>query len=365
MLSSQVFSQNKTLNTAEMNSLYVGTYTKKEAHVDGKGAGIYLLHQDPATGSLENMGAKAKLVNPSFVKTGRQGKYLFAVSELTGNDANTGFLYSYRIQENGDLEEVNRVESGGLAPCHVGLDRSGKYVFVSNYIGGVVGIYRVAENGLLELIEKLELPDAETAHVHSVKISGDNRTAYIADLGNDRVLVYHFDVATGKLEEQTIIDLPEGSGPRHFSVTRNGNYAYVVNELNSTITGFKILKNGMLEIIEHVSTLPDNYLYKNAAADIHINQEGTFLYVSNRGHDSIGVFSIDAVSGELENVDYAPVAGKTPRNFAISPFGKYLYAASQDTGNVTSFLINPDTGKLRIQEPVFKIPTPVSLEFRR
>lgn len=367
LISSKTSAQTEADTGKKINRMYVGTYTKKEGHVDGKAEGIYLLHQDPDNGSLTNCGTQAKIVNPSFVKAGRQGKFLFAVSELGPADDQSGYIYSYQIQENGSLKEVSKLSTGGYAPCHIALDRSGKFVFVSNYMGGVIAIYQVEADGKLKKINELKLPEAKTAHAHSVKISGDNRTAYVSDLGNDRLLVYEFDVATGKLteNENLKIQLPEGAGPRHLSLSRNGNYVYSMNELNSTITTYQVLKGGSLKIVQHISSLPESYLDKNSGADIHIGKEGKFLYASNRGHNSIAIFSIDQASGKLKNVDFVPVAGKTPRNFAISPFGKFLYAASQDTGNITTYTINPENGKLKIQEPIFEIKTPVCLEFQK
>jgi 6-phosphogluconolactonase len=367
LISSNTSAQSKAFADKEMNKMYVGTYTKKEGHVDGKAEGIYLLHQDPDNGSLTNCGTQAKIINPSFVKTGRQGKFLFAVSELGPGDDKSGYIYSYQIQENGNLKEISKLSTGGHAPCHIALDRSGKFVFVSNYMGGVVATYKVNSDGALEKVSELKLPEAETAHAHTVKISGDNRTAYVADLGNDRILVYEFDVASGTLSkhENFKVQLPEGAGPRHLSLSRNGNFVYSMNELNSTVTTYKVLKGGALEIVQTLSSLPESYLDKNSGADIHIGKDGKYLYASNRGHNSIAIFSIDQVNGKLKNVDFVPVAGKTPRNFAISPFGKYLYAASQDTGNITTYTINPENGKLKIQEPIFEINTPVCLEFQK
>ncbi len=146
---------------------------------------------------------------------------------------------------------------------------------------------------------------------------------------------------------------------------KNGSFAYSMNELNSTVSTFKVGKNGGLETIQTVSSLPENYRNKNSGADIHIDPAGKFLYVSNRGHDSIAIFKIDQTTGKISHVDYVPVAGKTPRNFAISPYGKYLYAASQDTGNISIYTIDQISGKLKLREPIFDVATPVCLEFTK
>lgn len=348
-----------------LQRMYVGTYTKKEGHVDGKAEGIYLLNQDSASGKLKFICTAAKITNPSYVKVGKMKKYLFAVSELVPGEAESGFVHSFKIKENGDLEQVDKISSGAFAPCHLALDKSGKFLFVSNYLGGIVREYQIGEDGSLKLKQELQLENPNQSHAHSVTISGDNRNAYIADLGNDKIWIYNFDPATGSMTPaaQKFVALPEGSGPRHMTFAKNGSFAYSVNELNSTVSVFKVLKTGGLELIQNISTLPSNYKQKNAPADIHFHPSGKFLYASNRFHDSIVIYSVNQETGKLEVIDYVPVAGKTPRNFAISPYGRYLYAASQDTGNITIYSINQNTGKLQLQEPVFEIKTPVSLEF--
>lgn len=348
-----------------VNKIYVGTYTKKEGHVDGQANGIYLLHQDPNSGKLEFEGTAAELVNPSFVKSGRAGKYLFAVSELGPDDGKTGYVYSFKIQENGDLKMISQLETNGIAPCHVTVDRSNKYVFVSNYVGGVVMLYKIQDDGSMVVSQKIEIEDGENAHTHSVKISGDNRNAYIADLGHDKIWIFDFDAIDGKVtpHSQPYVTLEENSGPRHMSFTKNGNFAYSANELNSTVSTFKVSNDGSLEKIQDISSVPEDFKKENSGADVHLHPNGKFLYASNRGHNSIAIFKIDQETGKLTNIDYVPIAGETPRNFAISPYGKFLYAASQDTGNITSYSINEDTGKLKIFPEIFAVKTPVCIEF--
>lgn len=361
-----IFSQgDKNVGNDSINKIYVGTYTKKEGHVDGKAQGIYLLNQNPNNGNLSFVCTAAQITNPSFVKAGKMGKYLFSVSELGPSDAESGFVHSFEILEDGSLRSIGKYATGGFAPCHIALDKSGKFAFVSNYIGGVVMVYRIESDGQLVQVQELKLENSDSAHAHSVKISGDNRYAYIADLGNNKIWIYGFDAMKGKLNphDQKFVALEDGAGPRHLSFAKNGGFAYSINELNSTVSVFEILNKGGLKMVQNISSLPENYKQGNSAADIHIHPNGKFLYTSNRGHDSIAIFEINPENGKLSHVDHVPVAGKTPRNFAISPYGKYLYAASQDTGNITTYKINQDTGKLKPQEPVFQIKTPVCLEF--
>jgi len=353
--------ENGKLNDS-INKMYVGTYTKKEGHVDGKAKGIYLINQNSDNGTLQLMGTVAEVENPSFIKVGKMGKFLFAVSELGPDDRKNGFVYSYEILKDGNLNQVSKITTGGFAPCHIALDRAGKYVFVSNYLGGVVMSYNLNSDGSLSQHQEINLKNSENAHAHSVKISGDNRYGYIADLGNDKIWIYNFKDGILTPHEQEYVELEKGAGPRHMSFAKNGSFAYSINELNNTLSVFQVLKGGGLEIIQNISSLPASYKQANSAADIHIHPSGKFIYASNRGHNSIAIFKMED-SGKLSNIDFVPVAGKTPRNFAISPYGKYLYAASQDTGNITTYKINPDNGKLKPQEPVFEVKTPVCLEF--
>ncbi|MUP42889.1 lactonase family protein [Christiangramia aestuarii] len=356
---------NAGIQTDSINKIYVGTYTRKEGHVDGKAKGIYLINQNPSTGELKFVGTAAEMTNPSFVKVGKMGKYLFAVSELGPGDGESGFIHSFEILKDGALRNISKLGTGGYAPCHIALDRSGKFAFVSNYMGGVVMVYKINTDGSLEKNQEIKLENPDAAHAHSVKVSGDNRYAYIADLGNDKIWVYDFDRMEGKLQphRQGAVELKKGAGPRHMSLAKNGSFAYSINELNSSLSVFAIKEHGGLEHIQDISSLPQSYRNKNSAADIHIHPGGNFLYASNRGHNSIAAFKIDAETGKLSTIDHFPIAGETPRNFAISPFGRYLYAASQDTGNITTYKIDPNTGKLKVQPRVFEIKTPVCLEF--
>ncbi|MBT8319619.1 MAG: lactonase family protein, partial [Gramella sp.] len=235
-----------------INKIYVGTYTKKEGHVDGQARGIYLLNQNANNGNLSFVCMAAEITNPSFVKVGKMGKYVYAVSELGSSDAETGFVYSFEIQEDGFLKTIGKSSTGGLAPCHIALDRSGKFAFVSNYSGGVVVVYKIGSDGILKESQVLTLENANTAHAHSARISGDNRYAYIADLGYNRIWIYHFDVMDGKLKphSQKFIELNNGAGPRHLSFARNGSFAYSINELNSTVSVFQIKNDGGLEHLQ-------------------------------------------------------------------------------------------------------------------
>lgn len=343
--------------------VYVGTYTKKEGHVDGKADGISLLLQDPATGVLKGGKTVARLVNPSFVKT--TGKNLIAVSELGPGDAKSGFVYSFRVNPDHSLTQTSRLSTEGFAPAHIEVDKTGYYVFVSNYAGGVVMMYRILPDGSLKKQQRIDLENPGESHAHSVTVANNNKHIYVADLGNDRIWIFDFDVKKGKLKpnKQPYIQLKQGTGPRHFTVSNDGSFAWSINELNSTVSGFKIKKDGGLEEIQNVSSLPESFSGTNWPADIHLHPSGKFLYVSNRGHNSIAAFKVDPETGKLTSPEFIGTIGKTPRSFAISPDGTFLYVANQDSDNVISFRIQKN-GSLQPMKSV-KVKTPVSLEFRR
>lgn len=353
-----------TQKNEKMATLFVGTYTKKEGHVNGQADGIISLKLNADTGEILSQKTVAEVVNPSFVKTSLNGKFLFAVSELGSADASSGYFYSFRILENDSLVKISKLATENFAPAHIALDKTGEYAFVSNYVGGVVMVFSVAQDGSLRKQQRIDLENPEDSHPHSVTISADNSQAYIADLGNDRIWIYDFNAEKGMLtpNEQAFVTLEKGSGPRHFTISDTGRTAYSVNELNSTVTAYQVLNNGGLEVVQTVSTLPEGYTGKNSTADIHLHPTGNFLYISNRGHNSIATFKIDK-AGRLSASGHYPTKGKTPRNFVLSPSGEHLYVANQDSNNVVLFDVDISSGKLIQKGAPYEVMTPVCLEF--
>ena len=360
--------RNSGKNTnAEMslNTIYTGTYTKKEGHVNGQADGIYTLYQNPENGSLKFGATVAKIINPSFVKVSKDNKYLYAVSELGGNEAASGIVYSYKINPDHSLTETGKLSTESDAPCHIAMDQTGEFVFVSNYVGGVVVVYKKKADGSLEKKQKINLDNQESSNAHSVSISANNKHAYVADLGNDKIRIFDFDAERGQLalNKQPFLELEKGAGPRHFTFSKDNKIAYSINELNSSISVFGINETGGLQLIQNISSLPNDFTDKNSAADIHLHPSGKFLYASNRGHNSIAAFRIDENSGKLEGIGYTSTLGKTPRNFAISPDGSYLYAANQDSNNISIFKIDSENGELTPYLEPLEVKTPVCIEF--
>lgn len=346
-----------------LQTMFVGTYTKKEGHVDGQARGITALKLNSETGAIVSQKTVAEVVNPSFVKASSNGNFLFAVSELGSSDAPSGYFYSFRILDNDSLQQISKISTEAFAPAHIALDKTGKYAFVSNYLGGVVMVYSIDQNGALQKQQRVDLKNPEGAHAHSVTLSPDNKTAYVADLGNDKIWIYDFNSEKGLLtvHQQESISLEKGSGPRHFTIAKDGKTAYSINELSSTVTAYKISANGSLDILQTISTLPSDYTGKNYTADIHLHPSGKFLFASNRGHNSIVAFEVDG-SGKLFPFNHFSTQGSTPRNFTISPSGEYLYVANQDSNNVVLFEVDLNSKDLLSGSRSYEVMTPVCLE---
>ena len=340
--------------------MFVGTYTQKMGHVDGKGEGIYYMEATPENG-WEVKQVAATLENPSFVKASEDGKFLYAVSELGPGSAESGFIHSYHIGDNGSLEPIGKLPTGNFAPCHIALDPQEELVFVANYAGSPVNVYKRLPDGDLEHFQTLEIPIPQGSHPHSVVVSKDGKTLYIADLGNDRIWIFQREGSRFVLHPDQGAALEEGSGPRHLSLSADGTRLYAANELNSRVSVFSVESDAGLRKLQHVSTLPKDFTGTNYVADIHLHPRLPYLYVSNRGHNSIAIFKVER-EGTLQWVGFSSTQGETPRNFTISPTGDRLLVANQDTDDMVIFKIDSESGLLSPQAQV-QVPSPVSLEW--
>jgi 6-phosphogluconolactonase len=354
------------MSTAQHWLAYIGTYTKAASK------GIYVASYSPDTGKLTPIGIAAQSISPSFLTVHPNGKTLYAVNEsrrYAGN-SNSGSVSAFTINHTtGALTLLNIVPSRGADPCHLTTDRSGRWLFVANYSGGSVSVFPIQANGSLgeasQVVEHTGFTRAdpvrqEAPHAHSVDISPDNKLLYVSDLGADKIIVYNFDDASGKLTQRTAAMLKAGSGPRHLAFSRDRHYLYVFNELTATITTFTV----DLEELQTITTLPKDYTGPKSGAEIAIDPTGRFLYASNRGHDSIAIFAIDAEQGRLTPAGFVPAQGKSPRAFAIDPAGTHLIVANQDSQTLVTFTINPDSGALFDPTPL-DVFEPVSVVFVR
>ena len=353
--------------------VFVGTYTA--ATPDG-GKGIYAARFDTTTGRLGALAVAAELANPSWVTVSHDRRFLYAVSEVgvadsTGTPA--GLVVAYSVAADGNLTELNRVSSGGADPCHLAIDRTGRTVAVANYTGGSTVSFHVGADGRLGAATKDQHvgkgPNAqrqEAAHAHSVDFVADDRLLLSCDLGNDRVYVYRHDPRAGTIAAHApaFVGLEPGAGPRHLAVHPSGRYVYVLTELSSHVAVFAWNPAaGTLVQRQSVSTVPLGTPPSNSTAEIVVHPSGRFVYASNRGHDSIAVFSVDARDGRLTRLANTSTGGSTPRNFAIDPSGRWLLAANQRSNSIVTFAIDPSKGILTPNGAKLAVPRPVCVAF--
>jgi 6-phosphogluconolactonase len=349
--------------------LYVGTYTDKGAK------GIYIYCLDQATGGLKAAGLVTGVRNPSFLAIGPQQRCLYAVQETAEFEGQPGGgVSAFAIDRaTGALTRLNSQRSHGVAPCHLTVDRTGQYVLVANYGSGSVSVLPIVPDGALgeatDVVQhhgsSVDPARQEGPHAHSVTLGPDNRYAFVADLGLDRVMSYRLDLAQGKLEpnDPPWVEVHAGAGPRHMAFHPSYRHAYVIHELDSTLSVFAYDRaRGALKEVQNVSTLPGDFNGQSYCADVHVEPAGRFVYGSNRGHDSIALFAIDAQTGQVTPAGHQSTQGQTPRNFAIDPSGRWLLAANQDSDTVVVFRIDAQTGQLAPTGHVTRVPAPVCLK---
>jgi 6-phosphogluconolactonase len=350
-------------------TVYIGTYTR------GNSKGIYVARLDLATGKLTPAELAAEVVNPSFLTLHPSQPLVYAIGEI-GNFAGgkSGAVSAFaRDAKTGKLTLLNQQSSKGNGPCHVTVDRTGKNVLVANYGSGSVACLPIKEDGSLgEATSFIQHEGSgpnpkrqQGPHAHSINVDAANRFAIAADLGLDKLLVYRFDAAAGKLtpNDPPFMATAPGAGPRHFASHPGGRYAYAINELNSTVTALSYdAERGVLNPLQSISTLPEGFSGNSTTAEVQVHPSGKFVYGSNRGHDSIAAFAVDAATGKLRFVAHEPTQGKTPRNFGIDPGGRYLLAANQDGNNVVVFRIDTQTGKLAPTGSSIEVTAPVCVK---
>lgn len=357
-------------------TIYVGTYTLDLSHAVGKGEGIYICRLDLASGALSRPVLAARTVNPSFLTLDAPGRHLYAAEEVGYEPAQpAGSVSAFaRDAASGDLTPLNRQPSHGAAPCHLSLDRTGRVLLVANYASGSVAVLPIETDGSLRRATDLVQHHGSSVHpvrqqgphAHSITPDPANRHAIVADLGLDQLLIYRLDAASGRLTPNAspAINVRPGAGPRHVAFHPNGRRLYAVNELDCTVSAYTYdPERGGLAEFQTVSTLPDGFAGRNTCADIHVHPSGAWLYVSNRGHDSLAVFAIEPATGRLRPVAHEPSGGAIPRNFALDPTGAYLLAANQNSDRVAVFRLDPGSGRPTPTGHTAPIPSPVCVVF--
>jgi 6-phosphogluconolactonase len=345
----------------------VGTYTGKTGS-----KGIYAFDFDSATGNLAPRGLAAETTSPSWVALHPSGKFAFAANEAGKQSTVTAFSVDTK---SGKLTQLNQLPAMGEDPCYLSFDKTGKFLFAANYSSGNVVVFPILPDGKLGE-HTADVKDAGTRgpnkerqegpHAHWVQISPDNRFVLVSDLGLDAILIYRFDATKGTLtpNDPPSGKLSPGAGPRHVTFSPNGKFVYVVSELNSTVTAFSYdPAKGSLQSIQVVSTLPSDFHGRNDTAEIAVHPNGKWLYASNRGRDSISVFSIDPSTGKLNAVGEFPTRGQEPRHFTIDPTGNYLVAENQNSNTIVVFRIDSATGPLTKVSQADNIFSPVCFTF--
>jgi len=355
--------------------LYVGTYTDDNGKSTGS-KGIYAYRYEADSGDITSLGLAAETTNPSWIALSPNGRFLYAVNEV-GNykGPNSGGLSAFAIDhKTGKLTFLNEVPTRGADPCYATVDKTGKYVLVANYTGGSVAVFPIREDGSLDEASDFVQHTGhgpnpkrqEGPHAHSIDLSPDNRFAFVDDLGLDSLLSYKFDAIHGKLIPYAtmVTHFADGSGPRHFALHPSGNFAYVLAEMQSTVTTLDAdLPNGSFKAMQFISTIPPDFKGQNDAAEVEVHPSGRFLFTSNRGHDSIIVFDIDPTNGRLKQHWMVTAQIKTPRGMEIDPTGRLLLVANQDRNNIVIFSLDENTGAPTLTGKVLDVPSPVCIKF--
>lgn len=345
---------------------YVGSRTTRERNARGEGISIFRV--DPLQGTLELVGIEKGLVNPSFLALSKDGGFLYSVH---GDEAEVS---AFKInRETGGLSFINRESTQGRNPVHLAFDPSGKYLVISNHIGASLAVVPVNADGSLAPLSQL-LPlegpigphriEQRQAKPHFNPFDVSGRYVVVPDKGLDRVFSFLFK--NGKLSPAAIpfASARESSGPRHLAFHPHRPLAYAVNELDSTVTAYRFdASTGALAPFQRLSTLPDTFTGNSRASEIEIDAQGRFLYASNRGHDSVAIFSIDSGSGRLNFLGTQPSGGKTPRFFALSPNGRFMFALNEDSDSIATFAVNPATGMLSTTGTEVHSDSPVCMVF--
>jgi 6-phosphogluconolactonase (cycloisomerase 2 family) len=347
---------------------YVGCRTTKERNARGEGITVFRI--DPGTGAWSQVQLVKDLVNPSFLAFDRQQQFLYAVhGDLTE-------ISAFRVDPHtGELGFLNRQSTEGRNPAHLRVDASNRFVIVANYATGTLAVLPRKADGSLEPVRQLEhLPgepgphkvEQTSSHPHEVAYDRAGRFLIVPDKGLDRIFSFSFDPEQGKLipASPAFAAVRPGAGPRHIIFHPTAPFAFVAHELDSSVGAYRYdAASGALTPIQVIPSTPDTFTGANTAAEIEIEPSGRFVYVSNRGHDSIGAFSVDPSDGRLTPVGWTSSDGKGPRFFALDPSGTRLYAANENSDTIVPFSVDAQTGRLSRAGEIIGTGSPVCIVF--
>jgi 6-phosphogluconolactonase len=345
---------------------YVGSRTTRERNARGDGISIFKV--DPAHGTLQPVDVFKNLVNPSFLAMSRDGAFLYTVH---GDESEVS---AFKVdRRTGALSFINHQGTQGKNPVHLALDPTGRFMVVSNHIGASLAVLPVNDDGSLGALSQL-LPlegpvgphrvEQKQAKPHFNPFDPSGRFVVVPDKGLDRVFTFRFD--NGRLTPASVpfVVTREAAGPRHLSFHPKAPFAYVVNELDSTVTAYRVTPDtGALAAFQIVSALPESFTGNSRAAGLQIDAQGKFLYASNRGHDSIAVFAVDAQTGGLKFVNAQPTQGRTPRFFTLAPDGRHMFTLNEDSDSIVTLAVDAATGALTPTGAAVTSGSPVCMVF--
>lgn len=358
---------------ATKDILYIGTFA-------GRGSeGLYVYEFDRENLQFTQLQTLSERQAPTFQYLHPNGEILYSASREAFNEKTENHtLGAYRIDpESGRLTLINEQSVEGRGPAHVSVDPNGRFVYISNYTTGNLSVFPIREDGgvgpAVDVVQhegsSVNESRQRSPHVHSILPSPDGRFIYASDLGTDRINIYTPDPETGVLTPaaQPWFENTPGSGPRHFTFHPSGEYAYSAEELTSTVAVLKVdRETGALEQIQRVPMLPEGVDgTDNTAADIHASPDGRFLYASNRGHDSLVIYSIDPSNGMLTLVGHESTRGGHPRNFLMDRDGKFILVANRDNDNVVVFERDRESGLLSYTGVELEVPMAVCITQHR
>ena len=348
--------------------LLVGTYDSPTSE------GVYVYKFNRADGSAKEV-SHIKSSNPSFLAVSPDKKYVYAVNENADSTGRGGGITSFSFdKKKGMLTELSHQSTEGNHPCYVSVHKTGKWVIAGNYSSGNFAVLPVVKNGVLGKAKTViqhsgSGPDTgrqKSPHVHAVYLKNGGSELYVPDLGIDKIMTYQFNAKTGAVVPSKLkfVQIEPGSGPRHIDFHPNGKYAYLMQELNATVSVYKSFPGGQLQFIQSLSALPLTYKGPMSAADIHVSPDGRFLYCSNRDvSHTLAIFSIDQQTGMITLVAHQYVLGEKPRNFNFDPSGKFLLVANENTNEIVIFKRDITTGLLTDTGNRIAVGKPVCLKW--
>ncbi|HMD63664.1 MAG TPA: lactonase family protein [Stellaceae bacterium] len=347
---------------------YVGAFTTPERK--GRGDGINVYRMDPSSGAWAHVQLVPNIINPSFLALDREQRFLYSVH------ADLDEVSAYAIdKQTGQLTPLNRQSCGGKNPVHLAIDPTNRFIVTANYGAGSVGVVPIEKDGTLGTRTDLAMLPGEpgpnrkeqaSSHPHNCPFDPAGHFILVPDKGLDRVFSFKLDSASGKLTpaDPPFVATREGAGPRHIAFHPSLPFAYVIDELDSTMTTYRYdPARGALQAVQVVPTIAPSFTGNNTGAEVAVAPSGRLMYGSNRGHDSIVIFAVDHAAGTLTPVGWEPTQGKTPRFFGLDPAANFLYAANQDTDTIVTFRVNKTSGKLAPTGQVVKVGSPVTIVF--